>query len=80
MQELEIICKVKNGYKIFEPFTKAGWAFFNIQLSDEMFSIIEKSGMMDGAAGYRIGEQFKNYLGHFLESQGSQVRITQIDY
>ena len=45
-----------------------------------MFSVIEKSGMMQGAGGYRIPEQFKNFLGHFLESRGSQVRIEKIDY
>ncbi len=80
MQELENICKVKNGYEISAPFSKAGWTFFNIQISSEMFSMIEKSGMMEGALGFRIAEQFKNYLGHYLESKGSQVRITKIDY
>lgn len=27
MTELEIICKVKNGFEIGEPFTRAGWTF-----------------------------------------------------
>jgi len=36
--------------------------------------------MMEGALGFRIGEQLKNYLGHFLESKGSQVRIKKINY
>ncbi len=45
-----------------------------------MTTIIETSGMMEGALGYRIGEQMKNFLGHFLESYGSNVRITKIDY
>jgi hypothetical protein len=45
-----------------------------------MESVIETSGMMDGALGYRIGEQLKNFLGHFLELRGSNVRITKIDY
>jgi len=80
MVELENICKVKNGYEISEPFTKVGWAFFNIKLSPEMTSIIEKSGMMEGVQGYRIAEQLKNFLGHFLETRGSQVRIKKIDY
>ena len=80
MAELEKTCKVENGYQIGEPFTKAGWTFFTIQLSSELFSVIEKSGMMQGASGYRIPEQFKNFLGHFLESRGSQVRIEKIDY
>jgi len=80
MVELEIICKVKNGYKIGEPFTKAGWTFFDLQISSEMSSIIEKSGMMEGALGYRIAEQLKNFLGHHIEKYGSNVRITKIDY
>ena len=80
MAELENICKVKNGYQIGEPFTKAGWTFFTIQLSSEIFSVIEKSGMMQGAIGYKIPEQLKNFLGHFLESWGSQVRIEKMDY
>ena len=80
MSELEKKCKTTNGYTIGEPSNMAGWTFFNIQLSQEMVSIIEDSGMMEGALGYRIGEQLKNFLGHFLESYGSQVRIKQIDY
>jgi len=35
---------------------------------------------MKGALGFRIAEQFKNFLGHYLESKGSQVRIKQINY
>ncbi len=80
MAELENICKVKNGYQIGEPFTKAGWTFFTIQLSSDILSVIEKTGMMQGAIGYRIPEQLKNFLGHFLESRGSQVRIEKMDY
>lgn len=80
MAELENICNVKNGYQIGEPFTKAGWTFFTIQLSSDILSVIEKSGMMQGAIGYKIPEQLKNFLGHFLESQGSQVRIKKMDY
>ncbi len=80
MAELENICKIKNGYQIGEPFTKAGWTFFTIQLSSDILSVIEKSGMMQGAIGYRIPEQLKNFLGHFLESRGSQVRIEKMDY
>jgi len=80
LEELEDTCKVKNGYDVSEQFTKAGWTFFNVKLSSEMFSIIEKSGMMDGALGFRIAEQFKNFLGHYLESKGSEVRIKKIDY
>ncbi len=80
MEELEDTCKVKNGYHISEPFTTAGWTFFNVKLSSEMFSIIEKSGMMEGALGFRIAEQIKNFLGHYLESKDSQVRIKPINY
>ncbi len=80
MEALEQTCKVKNGYELFDPFTKAGWSFFNLQLSQEMFSIIEKSGMMEGALGFRIGEQIKNFLGHYLDSYESQVRIKNIEY
>jgi len=54
MDELEITCKIKNAYELSEPFAKAGWMFFNIYLSSDMFSIIEKSGMMKGALGFRI--------------------------
>ena len=80
MMDLENICNVKDGYEIGEPFTKAGWTFFNLQISSDMSDIIEKSGMLEGALGYRIAEQLKNFLGHFLESKGSQVRIKKINY
>ena len=80
MIELEKQCNVKNGYKIEEPFKKFGWTFFNLQLSEEIVVIIEKSGMMEGALGYKIGEQLKNFVGHYLESKGSQVRIKQMTY
>ena len=80
MDELESNCKIKNGFEIKEPFAKAGWTFFNLELSTEMASSIENTGMMENAAGFRISEQLKNFLGHFLESKGSNVRITKIDY
>ena len=80
MDSLEKKCKVEHGYTLGERFEKAGWSFFNLQLSTEMFSIIEKSGMMEGALGFRIGEQIKNFVGHWLESFGSQVRVKRIDY
>jgi len=80
MAELETTCKVKNGYEISEPFGAAGWTFFNVKLSSEILFIIEQSGMMKGALGFGIAEQFKNFLGHYLESKGSQVRIKPINY
>ena len=80
MVELEKNCKIKDCYKINEPFAKAGWTFFNLELSSEMADVIENSGMMENAAGFRISEQLKNFLGHFFESKDSNVRITKIDY
>ena len=80
MKELESNCKVKNGFELKEPFVKAGWTFFNLELNAEITSVIENSGMMENAAGFRISEQLKNFLGHFLESKGSNVRITKINY
>ncbi len=78
--DLEIQCNVKNGYTIEKPFEKFGWTFFNIQISEEMAEIIEKSGMMKGALGFKIGEQMTNFIGHYLETKGSKVRIKKIDY
>jgi len=80
MEELEGNCKVKDGYEIKESFAKAGWAFFNLELSADKASVIENSGMMENAGGFSISEQLKNFLGHFFESKGSNVRITKIDY
>ena len=80
MEKLESDCKVKDGFEIKKPFVKAGWTFFNLELSTEMATVIENSGMMKNAAGFRISEQLKNFLGHFLESNGSNVRITKTDY
>ena len=34
----------------------------------------------EDVGGFSISEQMKNFLGHFLESKGSNVRITKIDY
>ena len=80
LTDLEIKCNVKNGYVIEEHFNKFGWTFFNVQLSEQLVNVIETSGMMEGALGYRIGEQLTNFVGHFLESKGSNVRIKKIDY
>ncbi len=54
--------------------------FFDIQISHELSDIIEKSGIMEGVLGYRIAEQMKNFIGHYLESKGSNVRIKKIEY
>lgn len=80
LKELENECDVKDGYQIEKPFEKFGWTFFNIQISEEMVAIIEKSGMMEGALGFKIGEQLTNFIGHYLETKGSNVRIKKIDY
>jgi len=80
LEALEKECNVSNGYTIEKPFKKSGWTFFNIQISEELSEIIEKSGMMEGAQGYGIGEQMTNFIGHYLETKGSNVRIKKIDY
>ena len=80
MIELENKCKVKNGFTIREPSMMAGWAFFDLELSTEMLSVIETSGMMINAQGFRFTEQLKNFIGHYLETKGSNVRIKKIDY
>ena len=80
MTQLEDKCNVKNGFVLEEPSMMAGWAFFNIELSTEMLSVIETSGMMINAQGVGFSEQLKNFLGHYLETKGSNVRIKKIDY
>ncbi|MFB5613369.1 MAG: hypothetical protein ACE5RL_08720 [Nitrosarchaeum sp.] len=80
LMALEQECNVQNGFTIEKPFEKFGWTFFNIQISEEMANIIEKSGMMKGALGFKIGEQMTNFIGHYLETKGSNVRIKKIDY
>jgi hypothetical protein len=45
-----------------------------------MLSVIETSGMMINAQGFGFNEQLKNYLGHYLETKGSNCRIKKIDY
>ena len=78
--DLETECNMQNGYTIEKPFEKFGWTFFNIQISKELAEIIEKSGMMKGALGYKIAEQMTNFIGHYLETKGSTVRIKKIEY
>ena len=80
MIELENKCKVKNGFSIKEPSMMAGWAFFDLELSTEMLSVIETSGMMINAQGFGFTEQLKNFIGHYLETKGSNVRIKKTDY
>jgi len=80
LENLETECNVKDGYTIEKPFQKFGWTFFNIQISEEFTEIIEKSGMMEGASGHGIAEQLTNFVGHYLETKGSNVRIKKIDY
>jgi len=80
LTHLEKECSVENGFEIEKPFNKFGWTFFNIQISEELANTIEKSGIMEGALGYKIGEQMTNFIGHYLESKGSSVRIRKIDY
>ena len=80
LKALELECGLVNGFRIDAPFEKFGWTFFNIQISDDLANHIEKSGMMEGALGFRIAEQMKNFIGHYLETKGSNVRIKIINY
>ena len=79
LMSLQAECNVHDGFTIEEPFGKFGWTFFNIKLSNELVGVIEKSGMMEGAAGFKISEQITNFVGHYLEGKGSNVRIKKID-
>ena len=36
--------------------------------------------MIKGALGHTIGESIINFVGHYLESKGSNVRIKKINY
>jgi len=80
LHDLEKECNVKDGFAIEKPFEKFGWTFFNVQISEDLADVIEKSGMMEGALGFRIAEQMKNFIGHYLEGKGSNVRIKIINY
>ena len=80
MQELEAKCNVKNGFALKEASKMAGWTFFDLELSTEMLSVIETSGMMINAQGFGFNEQLKNFVGHYLETKGSNCRIKKIDY
>lgn len=80
LKDLERECSVKNGFSIDPPFVKFGWTFFNVHLNENLSSFIEKSGMMEGALGFRIAEQMKNFIGHYLELKGSNVRVKIINY
>jgi len=80
LSDLETECNVHDGYKIEDSFKKIGWTFFNIQISEELTKAIEESGMMKGALGRKIGEQMTNFIGHYLETKGSEVRIKMINY
>ncbi|MGI9567451.1 MAG: hypothetical protein ACR2LL_10640 [Nitrosopumilus sp.] len=39
--DLEAECNVKNGFIIEDPFKKFGWTFFNIQLSEELATLLK---------------------------------------
>ena len=78
MTQLEDKCNVKNGFVLEEPSMMAGWSFFNIELSPEMLSVIETSGMMINAQGVGFTEQLKNFLGHYLETKGSNLSLIHI--
>ena len=80
MQELEAKCNVKNGFALKGASKMAGWTFFDLELSTEMLSVIETSGMMINAQGFGFNEQLKNFVGHYLETKGSNCRIKKIDY
>ena len=71
MDDLESNCKIKDGFQIKEPFEKAGWTFFNLVLTAEMASVIENSGMMENAGGFRISEQLKIFLVTFLNQRAA---------
>ena len=66
---LQVECNVENGFTIEEPFGKFGWTFFNIKLSNELVSVIEKSRMMEGATGFKISEQITTLSATILKER-----------
>ena len=70
MEELEIKCNVKNGFLLKEASGMAGWTFFNLELSTEMLSVIEASGMMINAQGFGFNEQLKKLSRTLFRDKG----------
>jgi len=68
-----MFCKI--SFEIKKLFIKFGWTFFNIQISQELANTIEKSGIIEGVLGRKIGNPMTHFIEHYLKSKGSSVRI-----
>ncbi len=77
MSHLETLCGAQDGCMLGPPEQKAGWSFFKIKLSQDLYDGIAErfSDMIDRHRWSKPEEKFRKFLEQYLQTRGCTIRI-----
>ena len=77
MTKMAAVCNVTVGFKFGDPVSRFGWTFFHLIIEQELYiEIIGKfSDMIKKCKGRKQDEKFTEFISHYFESRGCNVKI-----
>ena len=77
LTKMSALCNVDRGFRFGEPVSKFGWTFFHLIIEQELyFEITGKfSDMIKKCKGRKQDEKFTEFISHYFESRGCNVKI-----
>ena len=73
-------CNIDRGFRFAEPISKFGWTFFQLLIEQELYLGIENkfSDMIKKCKGNKQDEKFTEFISHYFESRGCNVKIKMV--
>ena len=80
LTKMSALCNVDSGFRFGEPVSKFGWTFFQLIIEQELyFEITGKfSDMIKKCKGRKQDEKFTEFISHYFESRGCNVKIKMV--
>ena len=77
LTKMSALCNVDRGFMFGKPVSKFGWTFFQLIIEQELyFEITGKfSDMIEKCKGRKQDEKFTEFISHYFESRGCNVKI-----
>ena len=80
LTKMSALCNVDGGFRFGEPVSKFGWTFFQLIIEQELYiEIIGKfSDIIKKCKGRKQDEKFTEFISHYFESRGCNVKIKMV--
>jgi len=80
LQELESLCKIKDGFLLSDPISRFGWTFFKILFKTNLlFGIQKKLGdTIEKSKGRKPEQKFTQFISDFFELRECKVKLKHV--